>query len=171
MKLVVFLFGLSLLSACADVTKVNEITSQSFKLNKMAAAQIALPSNGSYGDKAYPSSGAMTQAAILNAMSKHMVKVETLKAVQDMTSALDSAKSKKVDYLVYPEILHWEDRSTEWSGKSDLVTIKIQILDVKSGETISAATIDGKSGLWTFGGDHPQDLLPTPIQEYFSKLF
>lgn len=97
--------------------------------------------------------------------------METLKAVQDMTSALDSAKSKKVDYLVYPEILHWEDRSTEWSGKSDLVTIKIQILDVKSGETISAATIDGKSGLWTFGGDHPQDLLPTPIQEYFSKLF
>jgi hypothetical protein len=45
------------------------------------------------------------------------------------------------------------------------------VIDLASGQPVSSATIDGTSGLATFGGDHPQDLLPEPIKKYVDQLF
>jgi hypothetical protein len=73
--------------------------------------------------------------------------------------------------LVYPTILHWEDRATEWSGIPDRVEIKIEIIGATTGKGLDSAIIKGKSGLATFGGDHPQDLLPKPVEDYVSGLF
>ncbi|MGL1931348.1 MAG: DUF4823 domain-containing protein [Desulfotalea sp.] len=67
--------------------------------------------------------------------------------------------------------MHWEDRATEWSGLPDKAEIKMVVIDVKSNNKISVATIKGSSGLATFGGDHPQDLLPDPIKKYINSLF
>ncbi len=36
---------------------------------------------------------------------------------------------------------------------------------------MDSAIIKGKSGLATFGGDHPQDLLPKPVGEYIDALY
>ena len=78
---------------------------------------------------------------------------------------------KKFKYLVYPTILHWEDRATEWSGRSDKVEIKVVVVDVLTGNTITGSIIKGSSGLATFGGDHPQDLLPGPVNQFVSTLY
>ncbi len=87
--------------------------------------------------------------------------------VEDFDQALNSARIGGYSYLVFPTILHWEDRATEWNFMRDKVEVKIDIVDVFSGEAESSTVIDGRSGIATLGGDHPQDLLPDPINEYF----
>jgi hypothetical protein len=73
--------------------------------------------------------------------------------------------------LLYPQILQWEDRATEWSGKPDIAAVKLSVLSTDTGALLDSVIIEGKSGLATFGGDHPQDLLPKPMAEYAASLF
>ncbi|WP_428785404.1 DUF4823 domain-containing protein [Vibrio splendidus] len=35
---------------------------------------------------------------------------------------------------------------------------------------MKSGIIEGKSGLATFGGDHPQDLLSEPVSEFMASL-
>ena len=63
------------------------------------------------------------------------------------------------------------DRATEWSARADKVEVQFEAVDVSSGRRIAKTIIKGRSGLATFGGDHPQDLLPEPIDEFVDQLF
>jgi len=81
------------------------------------------------------------------------------------------AKDNKYEYLVFSTILEWEDRATEWSMIPDKVSVKIVVFNVKTEERLSSTIVKGKSGWATFGGDHPQDLLPEPIEQYTDSLF
>lgn len=86
-------------------------------------------------------------------------------------ACLQEGKHSGFDYYVVPEILHWEDRNTEWSGKKDKIEVKISIYEGKSWKELASTTISGKSKWATFGGDHPQDLLPEPLGEYIDSLY
>jgi hypothetical protein len=41
---------------------------------------------------------------------------------------LTHAKENNYGYLVFPTILEWEDRATEWSGIPDKASIKIAMV-------------------------------------------
>lgn len=73
-------------------------------------------------------------------------------------------------YYVVPEILHWEDRNTEWSGIPDRVEIKLVVYDTLRSE-LASVVVSGKSKWATFGGDHPEDLLPEPLRQYVESLY
>jgi hypothetical protein len=45
------------------------------------------------------------------------------------------------------------------------------VIDVASGEVLDSAVIEGKSKWATLGGDHPQDLLESPLSDYARSLF
>ena len=70
-----------------------------------------------------------------------------------------------------PEILHWEDRATEWSGKSDRIEIQLVIYDAVTRKELANSSYTGTSKWATFGGDHPQDLLPEPTYQYVNGLY
>ena len=70
-----------------------------------------------------------------------------------------------------PEILHWEDRNTEWSGIKDKIEIKLVVYDAATGNELASTIIAGKIKWATFGGDHPQDLLPEPLKRYVESLY
>jgi hypothetical protein len=74
-------------------------------------------------------------------------------------------------YYVQPKILHWEERATEWSGKPDKIRVKVDVYDAETQSYQSSVIFSGKSKWFTFGGDHPQDLLPKPIQDYLKTLY
>ena len=84
---------------------------------------------------------------------------------------LQAEGKDKYTYYVVPEILHWEDRATEWSGLPDRIEVKIIVSDARRNGEIGSAIISGKSKWATFGGDHPQDLLPEPIKIYVESLY
>lgn len=85
--------------------------------------------------------------------------------------AVSQAQLTDQDILIFPTILHWEDRATEWSMIPDKVEVKVDVINVRTGDVISSGIIKGSSGLVTLGGDHPQDLLPGPVAEFVSELF
>lgn len=140
-------------------------------LDRNASAYIAIPRDGVYGGTIYNGSGQSTAQVILAAFSKYLPQVVTAQAHEDYKESLDRAKKQGYNYLIFPAILEWEDRATEWSAIPDRVSVKITVVNTNTGRVVDSAIVKGKSGLATFGGDHPQDLLPKPIEEFTTSLF
>lgn len=171
-KLFIIFISTVFLSACADTTQlIRENTSPSFRLTSTDSIFIAVPEDGAYGADVYRGSGQNTSQIIFSAFAKHSRNAKVGRSKESYDEALASARKAGQTYLIYPNILHWEDRATEWSGIPDKVEIKIELIDTASDSTITSAIVKGKSGLATFGGDHPQDLLPEPVEEFVSSLY
>jgi hypothetical protein len=160
-----FLFG------CADSHQLVRAGNTTVKLEPSKNVYISIPHDGKYGQINYQGSGVNVSQIILTAFSKYSNTADTGHEYQSFEDALAYAKESGYGYLVFPTILEWEDRTTEWSGIPDAASIKIAIINTETGKTIDSAMIKGKSGLATFGGDHPQDLLPEPVEEYVGSLF
>jgi len=84
---------------------------------------------------------------------------------------LKEIPTERYEYYIQSEILHWEDRATEWSGLPDRIEIKISVYDTHSGAELASSILSARSKWATFGGDHPQDLLPEPVKQYVESLY
>jgi hypothetical protein len=157
---------------CADSSSfVRGDPSTQAKLTTETSVYVAVPDNGTYGDKVYASSGKATASAILAAFVERSQFVRLGGQLEDRVTALESARKGGEQVVAFSSILHWEDRATEWSGKPDRVRVHIEILDAETGQPLDSATIEGTSGLGTFGGDHPQDLLAAPLEAFILSLY
>jgi hypothetical protein len=127
--------------------------------------------DGSYGRTAYPGSGALAAQAVAAAFSPYLTKVTVALKVEELDVARKSAQAGGYTYLIFSEILHWEDRNTAWSSIPDQVSVKVSVLRVDTGAILDSAVVAGTSGLATFGGDRPEHLLPKPLSDYAATLF
>ncbi len=162
MRYLALLLVISIVCGCASTYEQMDVTAPSAKLLPGTSVMIATPNDGRYETKTYSGSGNMTAAAVNAAFARYSDKVSVSADCQDIECLKNQSAS--VDYYVVPEILHWEDRNTEWSGKKDKLEIKLSVFDAADGTTLATTIISGKSKWATFGGDHPQDLLPEPLQ-------
>lgn len=158
-----------LLAGCADSTRLIKENAENSSLSKDSSFYVSIPEDGIYGIKPYPGSGKMTSLIIKSSLSEISRKVAIGNRTETLASALNSTRTGGYDYLVIPTILHWEDRATEWNFMRDKIKVKIEFVDAFSGNVESSAIVEGKSGIATLGGDHPQDLLPEPIIEYLTN--
>ncbi len=159
------------LSGCADSHQWLPQQPGSTQLARNDKVYIATPEDGEYGDRIYNGSGRNTAQILYAAFSRRTDKVLIGSKASSFEQALENARGSDQDFVVLPTILHWEDRATEWSMIPDQVEVKIQIIQVSTGAVISSGIASGKSGVATFGGDHPQDLLPEPIEAFVSSLY
>ena len=147
-----------LLQGCTSYTHTT-ILRPSMPLDKNKGVVISIPANGCFGPTEYPNSGRMTANEVQSAFIPY-------------ASHVDIAKDNKPDanvYYVKPSILHWEDRATEWSGLPDRIEVTVEVYE--SGSRVAASKFSGKSKWFTFGGDHPQDLLKQPLAELVKSLY
>ena len=161
----------SLLIGCSDTHKL--VRSEDVKLpaSQEVSAYIALPEDGRYGDIYYRGSGEMVAKAVRVAFSPYLKKSEIASRRESRQKALKTAQERGLDYLIYAEILHWEDRNTGWSGRPDVVNVRITIYDVSSGDVVDSAEVGGTSKVMSWSLEHPQDLLPKPLSDYARSLF
>lgn len=172
MKKVLLSLIIIFISSCADTTQLLRNGVSTIHLKKSKSIYISVSRDGRYGNQNYHGSGINVSQLILMSFSKFgKNNIEIGSEHQSFKESLSFAKDHDYGYLIVPSILEWEDRATEWSGIPDKVSIKISIIDVSSGEIIDSVIIKGKSGVATFGGDHPQDLLPKPIEQYTASLY
>ena len=136
-----------------------------------ARVYVAMPEAGRYATHLYAESGKQTRDAIAQAIGAHVAQVDLGARPEDHEAALRSARDGCATYAIVPIIEHWEERATEWSGKPDRIIIDIRVFEVGTGEVVDAAEISGKSRWATFGGDHPQELLPRAVGDYVAALF
>jgi hypothetical protein len=141
------------------------------KLKADGSVYIMVPEDGKYGTYTYPGSGSTTAQVIRAAFEKHVNRVQLSPEKENPEIGFIKARNQGFTYLVRPMILRWEERALEWAGNPDRVEIKIIVMDAASEAIIDSVVIKGKSKCLTFGGDHPQDLLPEPIDEYVASLF
>jgi hypothetical protein len=159
---------LALVAGCVSTYQQKTLTAPAGKLAATGTVAIATPEDGSYNGKPYPGSGAATAQALRSAFARYSNGIRVSSQCRDVACLRAEAQA---DAYVVPQILHWEDRNTEWSGKKDKIEIKITVYDGKSGSELSNQLISGKSKWATFGGDHPQDLLQDPLDAYVATLY
>ncbi|EFE95230.1 DUF4823 domain-containing protein [Serratia odorifera] len=158
------------LTGCSAKYSENVLDKAEVRLVKDTVIIIAEPTPGFYGSIQYPDSGRMTADAVKTAFSHYSDKVSVTANCSSL-SCLTQSKASLNGYYVVPEILHWEDRATEWSGIPDKLDIKLTLYDGLSQKRIASTILSGKSKWMTFGGDHPQDLLAEPINNYVNSLY
>lgn len=158
-----------ILSACT--AKYDVLRHDNQQLSMSDSYFIAKPDNGKYGTIDYVNSGEMTQNALFNELKRLNIKVEKEKHTQEKQISLINARDKGFDILIFPTILHWEDRATEWSGLRDRAKINLELISTQSEQTIDNALLDLVGTWWTFGGLHPQDMVNEAVENYFQKLF
>jgi hypothetical protein len=170
MRIAVLVIITAMISGCASTYKQTNLIEPTAKLLKGRSVVIATPANGSYENKEYSTSGRMTALAVRAAFAR-FTNTNTVSTDCKELECLKRNTSSNFDYYVIPEILHWEDRATEWSGIRDKIEIKLIIYEGQSWKELATTIISGKSKWATFGGDHPQDLLPEPLNKYVESLY
>ncbi len=159
-----------LLSGCSSATyKQDGLNETSYKLEKSSLIYILTPKNGRYESKQYSESGRTTAEAINSSFAEYSSQTKIINGCSELSCAPHPLESKSTYYVV-PEILHWEDRATEWSMIPDKIKVKITVYN-KNHTEVSSNIFSGKSKIWTFGGDHPEDLLENPVSKYVKSLY
>jgi Domain of unknown function (DUF4823) len=159
-------------SACVSTYDVDRPDQVSKRLNASTSAYVTVPPDGHYGQTLYKGSGAKAANAVAAAFRPYLRQVTEAKEPMTLEMALADAREAKADYLIAPSILHWEDRATLWSGRSDRVRIELCVIEVSTGDVVEKATIKGTSGFAAFWvRRRPEQLLPAPLKEYVASLF
>lgn len=169
-KKLLALSAILLVTACTSTYRHSELQTPAANLDPRLGVLISTPEDGWYENQQYRNSGQMTANAVRSAFAKNARKVDLAKNCSG-EECLGSIDIEKYGYFVKPVILHWEERATEWSGKPDRIEIQLVIYDTATKEELANSSYTGKSKWATFGGDHPQDLLPEPTNAYVSSLY
>jgi len=171
MKNIIFLFLLVLFAGCAEKQKVIQTGSGTDKIDAGKSIYLSVPKDGTYGLTVYHGSGVDTSRIIFSALANHSNKLCEANEYHNFDHSLESAKNENCDYLIFPTILEWDDRATEWSGIPDNVSVKIDVIEISTGRTIDSVIIKEESETDASTGGHPQDLLPQPVKQYIDSLF
>ena len=120
--------------------------------------------------RTYGGSGGWTQSAVANALRDRGMRIILGGTVSKISQAVAAAGVAGADFLVYPEIVHWSDRVTEWSGIPDRITLNVEIYEIATGTVLNRQEIKASSRWATFGGDHPHELLPELTRRWAGTL-
>lgn len=165
------IFALSFLSGCADTHHIKRVSEARISDTHLSMFYVAVPKDGRYGSTNYTGSGMMVAHELGAAFSPYVKESIVADQYESKDTAMHTAVDAGYDYLVYPVIIHWEDRATEWSGKPDVTSIKVSVIEVSTGKTVDSVLIGGESKLMSWGGDRPEQLLAEPASDYAEKLF
>jgi len=153
--------ALPVLLGCVHKYSLPQASQPEERLRPGTSAYLVLPADGQDDrPRTYANSGTWTQTALAEALEARGVRVIVGGAEQDTSTAITKANDEAADVLVYPRIVHWSDRMTEWSGIPDRITLRIDVYEVPTGNLINRQEIKASSRWATFGGDHPQEFLP-----------
>lgn len=162
---------LLLLIGCSDTYQLVKHETSDASLSRGATAYILLPGDGHYESIIYPGSGVIVAREIKNAFQPYLKEIRVAPQLTGFDIGIASARAEGFDYVIQPEISHWEDRNTLWSSIPDKASIKLSIIDVNSGLIIDSAELGGTSKIMTFTNDPPEVLLPKPLADYAESLF
>ncbi|MCK4841889.1 MAG: DUF4823 domain-containing protein [Methylococcales bacterium] len=170
MRFFILLLITLIFSGCTATYKQNILSESNRKLNTKTPIIISTPDNALYDGKTYFSSGKTVALSIRSSIARYADNI-TISTKCSLLYCLQKQPTTESSYYIIPLILHWEDRATEWSGIPDKLEIKISIYNSQNHNKLSSVVLSGKSKWATFGGDHPQDLLPDLLDKYIKSLY
>ena len=118
--------------------------------------EVLTPTDGTFESEDYPGSGNTVAGKLTAALTPYY----------PGSAVVTSAP--KGGYSLRPQLLHWENRATEWSGRPDRVKVSLPLY--RDGKLIGSALVTANSSWWTLGGDQPDGLIDLPFAVYASML-
>lgn len=158
------------LTACVSKYRVDNAVSNSEAIDLKSNILVNLPRDGQFGATAYPRSGVMAAEAIKVELATRGANVVVAEKVVDLETSLEQARANKHRYLLFAQLLHWEDRATQWSGRPDRITMRYDLIDVVTGKSVANTVLSASSKWATLGGDHPEDLVPGTIKIFLDSV-
>jgi len=98
------------------------------------------------------------------------MRAEIARSHQSFDDAKKSALDSNYKYLFYPTIVRWEDRTSEWTGKTDQIEIWIEVVEVSTGKIVDSSMLISKSDIVGSGLGPPQGLLSELFSNYVHGL-
>jgi hypothetical protein len=121
---------------------------------------VLAPEDGAYGKERYHGSGRSVGRRTLSIVRQRFPLAQLPRGrSSDEGAALQRARAGRVDFIVSPEILHWEDRATPWSGFRDKVRVEVRLLRVHPPTLIRSVVFESRNNSITFIDGRPEDLL------------
>jgi hypothetical protein len=142
------------LAACAGVSTAR-LEPPARQAGSERGFYVMLPPNGRYGRKLYSYSGESTNRTGRQALVVSRRFGRSGGDDRDARHGVAACKTGQPRYVFQATILHWEDRSTEWSGRRDNCPRFFGVRRA-DGTTREHALMDGNSNWATFWRDHPQ---------------
>lgn len=118
-----------------------------------------------------PGSGLMAVKTLQNAFQFYAARTQLSGSPVPVEADLTNAAAANCAYLLDPTIIKWEEEPTEWTGKPDVLEMKVQLLQVPDGTVVSAAAFSAKSKWMTLGGDHVEHLLQPLATNWVRSLY
>ncbi len=169
-KIFSVLLVVMLVTGCASKYRVDSMSAPTQKIDTTATFYLALSKDGQYNGANYAASAEAVNRSIERELTIIGATVVGASNVETLNEALSQASINDAEYLFLPRIIHWEDRVTEWSGRPDRITMAYSIYSADTSEKLISATISASSKWATFGGDHPQDLVPKTVQDFLNNV-
>lgn len=172
MKKLFFIFTILiaglLFTSCKSTIELLNKKQDSVKMERFKAILVLTAENGFYKDDEYRFSGAATTKSVKN-------KLRPYGSVVDITSLssykqLDSNLLSQYDYVIFPELFHWEDRFTGLNFKPDKVTLALTVFDNNS-HVLNYIEIKGTSQKATLDFNDPIELVDKALDIYVPQLF
>lgn len=140
-------------------------------LRSNSRVYVAIPFDASFKKTVAQGSGKATGQTFYAAFSRYIKASFLGLGPESLDEALDSARRRRVEYLVYPNILLWQDRATEWSGRRDVLHLRVDLIDLSTSKVVFSREIEARGKWMTDGGESPTDLLAGPAEQYVNALF
>jgi hypothetical protein len=148
------------------------IEASSIRLDPGKGVLVAVPADGQYGRKVYAGSGRTVAQKTAAAFSRYSPRVEVATATAtNREESLAAARRAGAGYLVVPDILHWEQRATEWSGIPSRVSLSMTVIDVATGTDVRSGLLESRSAVMTLIRPNPDVLAQNLIDENVAVLY
>ncbi|MDH5755498.1 MAG: DUF4823 domain-containing protein [Nitrospinota bacterium] len=161
----------SLLVGCVSAnTSVDRLNTALVNFDKNFSAMVVQPADGGSLGKTYRGSGAKVAFEFARAMKPLVADVKISPNSSDNQSLFEDARKQNVRYLLIPQIMHWEDRATQWSGIPDRMEIQVELIDLVTGDTLDTSSISSNSSDVEFTDAPVGEMVRSAADRYFQSL-
>lgn len=161
-----------ILSSCYPARRyVEPVPVQSDKLavSRDDTVAIITPKDGGFSGHIYAGSGNVVAQKTLEYL-RRSIDESNIRLYRSEDEYTRSKENFLVKYVIKPEILHWEDRATNWSGLPDVVKIDLYLVDAASSKNVNIIKFVATSSWWTFVNRAPDLMLDTSYEKSILKL-
>ena len=168
-KLILLFIPQLFFTSCLSTYRYNYDNPQNEPLISNKKIAISVSQDGYYGDDVYKGSGLEVSNAIKEELNKYSHKTLILRKKQSLND-FSITELSEYDYIIIPQILHWEDRATAWSGKPDKIEVYIDIYNSQK-QLLKSGSFYGESAKSTLLSNDPSVLIQKPIKIFFETVF
>ena len=168
-RIIVAVLLCSCVTACARMN-IMPISETAKKLDRSGNVVVVTAADGRFGSTIYTGTGDEFTSLVMVEFAKFAAGYEILPHME-LINASSTAKSKSIQYVVVPEILHYEDRNTPWSGRLDQITVKITVYLVDDGSMVQSSMITANNQWATFVDNRPMVLINKPLPELVKNFY